>query len=105
MIATRSHLFIGIGGHALALDRSSGIEIWRRALKSKTYVTLSYDGQSLFAACSGELFCLDPATGEIRWHNRLPGLGTGLISFGAATDTFLAAAEEEAAAVAAATAG
>jgi hypothetical protein len=32
----------------------------------------------ILASCEGEIFCLDPLTGEGRWHNRLKGLGTGL---------------------------
>jgi len=99
MNVTHRYLFIGLGGQVVALDRATGTEIWCRGLKSRTYVTISFDGHSLFAGCGGELFCLDPATGELRWHNKLPGLGRGLISFGGATEPILAgAAEEEAAA-------
>ncbi len=100
MAATLTYLFIGIGGHAIALDRATGTEIWRQRLGSKTYVTISFDGRSVFAGCNGEIFCLDPATGEPRWHNQLPGLGTGLISFGGATEPILAAEMEEVAAAA-----
>ncbi|HYK90244.1 MAG TPA: hypothetical protein VE398_15825, partial [Acidobacteriota bacterium] len=38
----------------------------------------------LYAATKGELFCLDPATGHVRWHNPLKGLGRGLIAIAAA---------------------
>jgi len=35
---------------------------------------------SLYATSHGELFCLDPATGSLRWQNPLKGLGLGLIT-------------------------
>src|SRR5690606_37705400 len=37
-------------------------------------------GDSLFATFSGEIFCLDAATGTVRWHNRLGKLGVGVVS-------------------------
>jgi len=73
-------LFIGIGGKVLALDRATGREIWRTDLISSDFVNLTVDGGDLYAAAEGELYCLDPATGQIRWHNRLKGLGRGLIA-------------------------
>lgn len=97
MSANPNVLFLGIGGHAVAIDPATGTEIWRRKLKSQTYVTIAYDGHTLFAGCEGELFGLDPATGEIRWHNKLPKLGTGLISFGGTADPTVSASHQIAA--------
>jgi hypothetical protein len=34
--------------------------------------------EAIFAACYGEIFCLGPITGNVRWHNPLAGFGTGL---------------------------
>ena len=34
----------------------------------------------LLAAAGGEVFRLDPATGEGIWHNKLKGLGRGIVS-------------------------
>ena len=63
-------LFIGIGGRVLALDRRTGAEIWRTKVKGATStVILHRDGDQLYASASGELFCLDPATGEITFAN------------------------------------
>jgi outer membrane protein assembly factor BamB len=74
-------LFIGVGGHALALDRATGMERWRTKLKGSTATVLLHrDGDQLYASASGELFCLDPGTGAIRWHNRLKGLGLGIVA-------------------------
>jgi outer membrane protein assembly factor BamB len=41
------------------------------------------------------LFCLDPATGKVRWHNKLFGLGLGLITFARSADGNLIAMEEK----------
>jgi outer membrane protein assembly factor BamB len=95
-------LFIGVGGHAVAIDRATGAELWRRKLKTTTFCTVHFDGHNLFAAASGQLFCLDPATGEIRWHNKLPRLGMGIVAFDATTLEVMAGAQ---AARAAATGG
>src|SRR6266567_3986212 len=73
-------LFIGIKGTVLALDRANGREIWRTDLKRSDFVNLTIDGGALYAATAGELYCLDPATGQMRWHNELKGLGRGLIA-------------------------
>src|SRR5262245_22569580 len=75
-----SNLFIGINGTVLAIDRSSGNEIWRTKLKRGDFVHVVLDDNVLYASTKGELFCLDVATGVIRWHNRLRGMGTGLLS-------------------------
>ena len=75
-----SALFIGISGTILALDRVSGQEIWRSSLKGSDFVNVVLDDGMLYATTKGEIFCLDPSTGNIRWNNRLKGLGTGLVT-------------------------
>jgi outer membrane protein assembly factor BamB len=98
-------VFIGIAGHAVALDRATGQEVWRTKLVGSDFVTLVLDGADLFAGTRGRLFCLDPASGMIRWRNELKGLGWDLVSV--AGDGAATAAESErrrrAAAAAAAT--
>lgn len=86
-------IFLGVGGHAVALDKLTGTEVWRRSLKMSGYVTVRCDGESLFAGCQGEVSSLDPATGDVLWHNRLPGLGLGLVCFEGRPD-FVAAARQ-----------
>lgn len=86
-MGARDVLYIGIGSHVAAIQASTGEEIWRTKLKfGGSYATVSLRPEGLFAGVSGHLFCLDPATGAIRWHNKLEGLGSGVISFGDATD-------------------
>jgi outer membrane protein assembly factor BamB len=76
----RAFVYVGIKGCVVALDRDSGDEMWRADLRSAEFVSLSFDGTGLFAANSGEAWRLDPATGEMIWHNQMKGLGRGLVS-------------------------
>src|SRR5215212_5393413 len=77
-------LYVGIKGTVLALDRSSGAELWRTKLKGTAVVIIHRDADNLFAMTQGEVFCLDPNGGALRWHNPLKGFGYGLGSL--ATD-------------------
>ena len=74
-------LFIGIGGHVVALDPDSGSEIWRQKLSATGLATVAVHGDALFGAAAGELCRLDPLTGRILWRNKLRGLGLGVVSF------------------------
>lgn len=76
----RTLLFVGIKDSAIALDIKTGAEIWRTKLKRSDFVTIMWDGQSLVAANSGEVFGLDWETGVVQWHNPLKGLGWGPVS-------------------------
>jgi len=95
-------LFIGIGGHVLAVRPSDGQEIWRQKVKSASFMTVLASGDAVYAGAGGELFCLDGTTGRIRWRNRLKGLGSGLVSFAGVSQVEAAAAMAAAAAAAAA---
>ncbi|HEY0141965.1 MAG TPA: PQQ-binding-like beta-propeller repeat protein [Thermoanaerobaculia bacterium] len=85
--AANAPLYINIGNNVVAIDRTTGNEIWRRELQSSSFVTsgtfctLLVTADAIYAGAHGELFCLAPATGEIRWHNPLKGLGTSLVVF------------------------
>jgi len=85
-------LFIGIGGHVVALRPSDGQEIWRRKVKTASFVTVFGSGDFVYAGAGGELFCLDGASGRIVWRNKLKGLGNGLVSFAGASVVEVAAA-------------
>jgi outer membrane protein assembly factor BamB len=43
-------------------------------------VYVAWDGASLYAASGGEVWRLNPETGDFIWHNELKGLGRGLLS-------------------------
>jgi len=94
-------VFVGIKNCVVALDDHSGIEVWRTQLRGSDYVTVVWDGQALFAANSGEVWRLNPQTGELLWHNGLKGLGRGLVTIassriaGSSSDTMTAAAKRK----------
>ena len=75
-------IYIGVGGHVVAIERSTGAEQWRCRLCSSTIVTLVVEGDSIYAGAKGELFCVDRSTGVIRWRNRLRRLGMSVVVFG-----------------------
>jgi outer membrane protein assembly factor BamB len=78
-------VYVGIGGSVLALDAKTGQELWRQKINSgATYTTVALVRGRLYATASGELWCLDPATGAVVWHNRLKGLGVGYVSIAGA---------------------
>ena len=95
-------LYIGIRGHVVAISPSDGQEIWRQKLKLASFMTVFASGDVVYAGAGGELFCLDGASGRIRWRNKLKGLGNGLVSFAGASPVEVAAAMAAAAAAAAA---
>jgi outer membrane protein assembly factor BamB len=96
-----SVIYIGIGGHVVAIREATGEEIWRTKIRRANFVTICVRPTAIYAGAAGHLYCLDPASGDIRWHNGLDGLGTGLIAFG---DTTVSAAADAAARAAAAVA-
>ncbi|HUB81175.1 MAG TPA: PQQ-binding-like beta-propeller repeat protein [Bryobacteraceae bacterium] len=74
-----AHLFIGIKGTVLAIDRATGAMVWERKLGGD-FINVVLDGDELYAAAEGELSRLDPATGEVVWNNGLKGKGFGLVT-------------------------
>jgi outer membrane protein assembly factor BamB len=92
-------LFIGVGGHIVAIDPGTGEEIWRTKLKtsglaldSSLIATVSVAGSRVYGAAGGELFCLDPTSGDILWRNRLKRLGMGVVTFPGTSDAVALAA-------------
>jgi outer membrane protein assembly factor BamB len=79
-------LIIGIGSHAVGIDRATGTELWRTRLKGGDFVTVFDSDQYVFAGAGGVLFCLETTKGRILWKNQLKGLGTGLITFMSSND-------------------
>lgn len=83
--AKRSLLFVGIKSFVIAVDRASGAEVWRTQLPAKyrssaMLLSVLYDGDGLFASVAGEVFALNPKTGELLWHEPFKGLGTGFVT-------------------------
>ena len=99
MARARDRLFLGVGGHVVAIDPATGDEIWRTRLKSTTVTTVWSDGKRVYGGAQGELFGLDAASGNLLWHNKLKGLGMGIVAFpGSSLEAAAAAAAEAAAA-------
>jgi outer membrane protein assembly factor BamB len=76
-----NQLFVRIKGHVVALDVSTGEELWRTKLKGGNIATVAVVAGQVYGAAGGEVFRLDPSTGQIVWQNRLPGLGLGIVTF------------------------
>jgi outer membrane protein assembly factor BamB len=73
-------IYLGVKGSVVAIDSTTGQIVWSTELKAAEFVNVVLDGNNLFATTRGEIFCLDPQGGGIRWHNKLKGYGLGLIT-------------------------
>jgi len=73
-------IYLGVRGSVVAVDSATGQELWNTSLKGAEFVNVVLDGDNLFATTRGEIFCLDPKGGGLRWHNPLKGYGLGLIT-------------------------
>ncbi len=80
-----SAVFLGVHGEVIALDRTTGQEVWHVKLTGGDFVNLLLDQDRVIATTKGEVYCVDAATGQLLWHNNLPGLGWGLITIATAT--------------------
>lgn len=76
----RDRVYVGVKGHVVGLEASSGREMWRTKLRGMGFVTTGIADDRLVAATGGHLYALDPATGSVLWTNALKGLGLGLVS-------------------------
>ena len=80
-------LIIGTNGYVLALDATTGAELWRTKLQSGIFnsttrqdVGVLVSGGIVFAGCQGNLFGLSLEDGSILWSNNLKGLGYNDVS-------------------------
>jgi outer membrane protein assembly factor BamB len=106
-------VYVGIKTSVLALDRKTGEIAWSVKLPVKYggssvsgLANVWCDNDALFASCAGEIFCLEPKSGTIVWHNLLRKMGTGFVSIATegANPRTTAIAAGAASAIAAATA-
>ena len=79
--------FIGIKGSVVALNRVTGQQVWATHLKGSDFVNVVVQNGAVLASCYGEIFFLDPLTGDALWHNPLKGFGTGLATIATEYDT------------------
>jgi len=80
-----SSIFLGVHGEVVALDRTTGQEVWSAKLTGGDFVNLLLDQDRVIATTKGKVFCLDAATGQLLWRNDLPGMGLGLVSIATAS--------------------
>jgi hypothetical protein len=79
MKTSEDMVFVALNGRVVALDRESGEMLWQWAApKSGGYMTLLPDRDRLVVSAGGYIYCLDPGTGQQRWHNPLTGFGFGV---------------------------
>jgi outer membrane protein assembly factor BamB len=60
-----SFVFAGINGSVIALDETTGDQVWVTSLKGGEFVNLVLSENKLYATTKGEIFCLDPGTGNV----------------------------------------
>ena len=70
-------IFVGLNGKAVALNRDTGEIVWSNDHMRRGYVTMLLDGDRLIVSTNGYIYCLDPLTGAILWHNPMKGYGMG----------------------------
>ena len=70
-------IFVGLNGYAVFLHRDTGDIVWSNNQMKSGYVTMLLDGDRLIVSTNGYIYCLDPLTGTVRWHNPLKGYGVG----------------------------
>ena len=71
-------VFVAFGKHVVGLDRYTGEKIWQWSPpKGAGYISILLDGDRLIVSTNGYIYCLEPFTGQILWHNPLKGYGAG----------------------------
>jgi len=84
---TTELMYVGIKGSVVALNRATGEQVWATHLRGGDFVNVVLEGGKVFATTHGEVYCLDPATGNGLWHNPLKGFGIGLATIAAGDAT------------------
>ena len=84
---------VGIKGRVLGLDRKTGRSLWEIHLAGNQFVNVHWEGKDLIAATRGEVFCLGPRNGSIKWKNGLPGMGWGVVTIAGSNSNTEAVAE------------
>ena len=72
-----NHLYIGVKGHVVCLDKRTGKELWKTHLKSSGLTNLVIHDDLIVAHTKGELYALKMTDGAILWNNPLDGMGYG----------------------------
>ena len=71
-------LFVGFNSQLAALDQQTGDIVWKWAAPHGSgFVSPLLDGGRMFVAVNGYTYCLDAATGQQLWLNKMKGFGHG----------------------------
>jgi outer membrane protein assembly factor BamB len=76
-------ILIGVKNSVAAVSKANGAILWTTKLSGGMggdFVTVTCDGEHVFAHSNGQLYALDLADGRVRWANELRGCGYGLAS-------------------------
>jgi len=76
-------ILVGVKHSVSAVSKANGAVLWTTKLPGglgSDFVTVASDGERVFAHSSGQLFCLELASGRLLWTNELRGYGYGLSS-------------------------
>lgn len=71
------HIYLGVKKFVVCINKQTGEEVWRTAVKSSELITLVVDGPLVIAHARGVLFGISRHDGRILWQNGLTGLGYG----------------------------
>ena len=86
----KDDLFIAIKNSVVRIRKRDGSEVWRTQLPRRAsggLVTLAVESDGLYASAGGELYRLNPDTGQVMWVNDLPKLGRGTVLIASAADS------------------
>src|SRR4051812_13490502 len=77
-------VLLAVKGLVIAFHKETGARLWEHQLGgsalSGDFVTVMADSNRVYAHTYGEMFCLDLATGNQLWRDKLSGLGYSLAS-------------------------
>ena len=85
--AMQSRVYVGIKGSVVALDATTGSQVWATHLLGSEAVIVVVQGERLYATTNGEIFCLNAINGEGVWHNKLKGFGRGIAAIGVSDES------------------
>jgi outer membrane protein assembly factor BamB len=76
-------ILIGVKNNVAAVSKANGAILWTTKLAGGVggdFVTVTCDGERVFAHSNGQLYTLDLNSGQVLWTNELRGYGYGLAS-------------------------
>lgn len=76
-------ILIGVKNTVAAVSKANGTILWTTKLLRGVggdFVTVTCDGERVFAHSNGQLYALDLTDGQVLWANELKGYGYGLAS-------------------------